>query len=871
MSARPAWAGSPTVLLISTGLVVGGGGAAAAAQFPRWPSDAGWGRYVQAPSTAVVVPIRVVRTSGEVDRPGRSTQSGGVGVISLTMVDGGPRPRIVVDYGKDVGGVPYFVVRSETGHPDLHASFSEGLQYLGPDGDGGQSMSSVGDLARADTLALSAPGHDTTGFIQGGERYEEISLTSVGTVTLSSVGIKFTAVRATPGDFRGWFDSSSDLLNRIWYDGAYTTQLDQLPAGTLPAAWRVVDGALTADGGNVGTLRTGSDWRDYNLSFRLQIQKGEAGWLVRSTSPTSGYLFFLDDSSDTEGAPNTLQEIVFGPSEYTSVADIPLPGPIRADSWHQVRTDAAGPHITTSIDGRQVASLDTDSLPPGASVYDAGTVGFMVPATQARFRDLTITAPDGHLLYANTLSRPSSLDAFSGPEITTPDPLPVVMDGAKRDRVVWSGDLGVAGPTVFDTTGTDGYIRESLRLLGSYQSANGESGADVPPTVPLGTFPESGYPYSTSYSMDEVVNIATYYLYTGDLAFVRSEWPMITRELGYNRSLVNQRGLMATDSTNGADWDYYDGDKTAEVTAYNDIYYQTLSDAATMAQALGLEAEAAQYLQEAASLRSAINRYLFDSSTDLYPVSDLQPGSVAQDGNALAVVAGVVPNGAGAKVLDALQHSLPSTPYGPLPFSADTGYRAAISPFVTNEELQALFAVGDTSSAMALLETVWGHMDTAGPDFTAADWEGVGANGRPDYAGFTSLAHGWSTGATADLTSDVLGVQPTSAGYRTWSLHPHPGVLAWVEGDVPTPRGPIAVRWAQARATQRFALEVERACRHQRDHVGHRAAHGGDGDGIGLARQREDRAGARHDDESGYHDCGPRAARRQDLPGPRGT
>jgi alpha-L-rhamnosidase len=227
-----------------------------------------------------------------------------------------------------------------------------------------------------------------------------------------------------------------------------------------------------------------------------------------------------------------------------------------------------------------------------------------------------------------------------------------------------------------------------------------------------------------------------------------------------------------------------------------------------MAQALGLKAEAGQYLGEAASLRSSINQYLFDPSTDVYPVSNLQPGSVAQDANALAVVAGVVPDGTGAKVLEALQRSLPSTPYGPLPFTADTGYRAAISPFVTNEELQALFAVGDTSSAMSLLETVWGHMDAPGPDYTATEWEGVGANGRPDYAGFTSLAHGWSTGATADLTADVLGVQPTSAGYRTWSVHPHPGSLAWVQGDVPTPRGPIAVRWAQGRVSQRFALEV---------------------------------------------------------------
>ena len=101
--------------------------------------------------------------------------------------------------------------------------------------------------------------------------------------------------------------------------------------------------------------------------------------------------------------------------------------------------------------------------------------------------------------------------------------------------------------------------------------------------------------------MDEVDNIATYYLYTGDLAFVRAEWPMITRELGYNQSLVDGRGLLVTDASDGKDWDYYDGAKSGEVTAYNDIYFETLTDAALLADALGMPAQAATYRQKGES------------------------------------------------------------------------------------------------------------------------------------------------------------------------------------------------------------------------------------------------------------------------------
>jgi alpha-L-rhamnosidase len=158
--------------------------------------------------------------------------------------------------------------------------------------------------------------------------------------------------------------------------------------------------------------------------------------------------------------------------------------------------------------------------------------------------------------------------------------------------------------------------------------------------------------------------------------------------------------------------------------------------------------------------------------------------------------------------LGALYKALPSSKFGPLPYSANAGYRVAVSPYVTDQEVQASFAAGDTGRAMSILRTTWGHMIAPGPDFTGADWELVGANGYPGFGSYTSLAHGWASGATADLSAYVLGVQPSSAGYRTWLVQPHPGSLSWVEGDVPTPIGTIAVRWAQEHATGRFALLV---------------------------------------------------------------
>jgi alpha-L-rhamnosidase len=792
----------------------------ATSQAPQWPAHPNWQQFVMAPSVADVEPTSVVSTSGDVTNADHLADPGAAGdVTTLTMAAGAATPTHVVDYGKDIGGIPYFVVRSQAGSPVLRSSFSEGRQYIGPLGDNAPSNTSAGDSSRVDTFTVTGTGKLTNGLIQGGERYEEIALTSPGSVTLSSVGIRFSAVRATEHDYRGWFASSSPALNQIWYDGAYTTQLDELPADSLPGAWHVVDGALVNDQGLGGILAGGAEWGDYTTSFEAQVVDGQAGWMVRARSSLSAYVFFLDDDADATGPSDTLQEYSFSPRGQTLIAKVHLRAQITPGSWHQVTTVVHGSDITTSLDGHRASRFSLTSLPPGAPSYENGSVGFFeYPGQEARFRDLDVSGPGGMTLFSDRLGRSAALADFRGPDVTSSDLLPVVMDGAKRDREVWSGDLGVEGPNVFYTTDSDEYVKDSLELLGSYQSVDGESGAQVPPTSHLGSFPENGATYSVSYSMDEVVNIASYYLYTGDLAFVRAEWPMITRELAYNRSLLDRHGLLATDSENGRDWDYYDGSKTGEVTAYNDIYYETLVDAASLAHDLGRRNQAADYRHEASALRSVINRYLWDPVTKLYALSNLVPDGVAQDANALAVLDGVADRGQDGSILSGLQKTLPTTPYGPLPFTATTGFMTAVSPFVTNEEVQADFVAGDTPTALSLLETLWGYMDSPGPDFSGADWELVGADGSPGFGSYTSLAHGWSSGPTADLSGYVLGVQPVSPGYRTWLVQPHPGTLSWVEGDVPTPHGTIAVRWAQQDTSGRFVLQL-RAPPHTRGTV----------------------------------------------------
>ena len=302
----------------------------------------------------------------------------------------------------------------ESGTPLLHSAYSEGLQYLGPQGDQTTPNSPTGDPNRFDDLIVDSSGTLTTGTIQGGERYERISLTSPGRVTLTSIGIRFTAVRATAKDYRGWFDSSSPELDRIWYDGAYTTQLDELPPDAAPSAWTIEGKALHAVMGTAGILRRGVDWSDYTMSFDTRVVDNQAGWLVRASSTSSGYLIALNHAASGTGTSNSLIEIALGPTEFASIGrwsspnrSMPRPG-----TTSRPRSQAA-PSRPPSTAARLPPSTPMH-CPPGLSVYGTGSVGFAELGSSADFRDLDVTSQTGATLYANSLSDRSALSDFIG-------------------------------------------------------------------------------------------------------------------------------------------------------------------------------------------------------------------------------------------------------------------------------------------------------------------------------------------------------------------------------------------------------------------------------------------------------------------------
>ena len=378
---------------------------------------------------------------------------------------------------------------------------------------------------------------------------------------------------------------------------------------------------------------------------------------------------------------------------------------------------------------------------------------------------------------------------------------PSVLDGAKRDRAIWSGDLGIEGQGIADTLGTNGdnYVKQSLLTLITSSPQGGGLNAD--------TLFRTG-PYSNSYSSWTLDAATEYYRNTGDTAFAQQVLPWLEGQLSYDAPLADSSGLIVVGSnistTNGGyDWDFYDGAKTGTVTAFNALYYRALTDVAYIEANLGNGAKAAAYSQTADQVRDAINANLLDPSTGTYYLSKSDHTTFAQDANALAVLFGIAPQADVRRILTALRTLW--GPHGSEPFSGTT-YSNLISPYITAFEVEADYLAGDTADAEHLIGLTWDQMiDPRNPFFTGTMWENIGPDGTATEAR-TSLSHGWASGPTPIMISDVLGVQANAPGYRTFSVTPHFGTLSWAAGAVPTPYGQIRVRWTHD--ARQFSLTV---------------------------------------------------------------
>lgn len=149
-----------------------------------------------------------------------------LGSVSLTSAQSG----VYYDFGLEVGGVATikFSVSSTDGNGALGIAFTEAKDWIGRVSD-----SSSGIYAREDGALyanFSSTGTNTYTMpveqLRGGFRYMTLFLdgaTSSVTINDVSLELSFQPTWSNLRAYQGYFHSNDDLLNKIWYSGAYVS------------------------------------------------------------------------------------------------------------------------------------------------------------------------------------------------------------------------------------------------------------------------------------------------------------------------------------------------------------------------------------------------------------------------------------------------------------------------------------------------------------------------------------------------------------------------------------------------------------------------------------------------------------------------
>lgn len=343
-----------------------------------------------------------------------------------------------------------------------------------------------------------------------------------------------------------------------------------------------------------------------------------------------------------------------------------------------------------------------------------------------------------------------------------------VWDASKRDRGRWMGDTDIIGRVVADVF-DDRYLMEDTldRLLGPApvkQHVNGIPG----------------------YSAFWFTGVTDYYRHTGAKEFLAREHDRMLQLLSFVDTEFDASGIYANTSKV---WLYVDwspdlnGDTPETRRATTLEYYRAYHEAAWLLHELGDETNSIKYAARAATIRETANKLLVDPTTGTY-------GDRWQT-NAAAVFGGVADPSQYPKIWDHVFSTVGHVKYNAY----------IISPYYNYYVIGAMARTGHRREALDWIRQYWGGMLTEG---ATSFWEGydpswykedfhssLQADNRSGY--FVSLAHGWSTGPTAWMMEELLGIQPTGAGFSTIDIRPDLAGLDWVKGSEPTPRGLVSV------------------------------------------------------------------------------
>ncbi|KAL8701531.1 MAG: hypothetical protein Q9201_004860 [Fulgogasparrea decipioides] len=347
----------------------------------------------------------------------------------------------------------------------------------------------------------------------------------------------------------------------------------------------------------------------------------------------------------------------------------------------------------------------------------------------------------------------------------------VTTDGAKRDRMAYPGDMAIAVPGIAISTYDMISVRTALDSLFIRQYADGSLPYAGPPMGYSGEF-------SDTYHLHTLLGVWNYILFTNDIPWLQSHWSAYLEAFEYSLAKVDLTGLFHVTSVH----DWLRPGMTGHNLEATGIMYYVMQNTFRLADEILKDPYAKAQFDRWKVIGQRMERgveLLWCEESGLYCDNVGRRGcggseeTLPQDGNSWAILSGVVANKTRRlEVSGNLRKRW--TKYG----APATEFPNVISPFASSFELLAHCAAGNHDAAVELTELMWGYM-LDGDGFTNSTCvEGYRVDGDIQYPAYwssarNSHAHGWSTGPTMVLLTEILGITLESPLGKTWTIEPH--------------------------------------------------------------------------------------------------
>lgn len=336
-----------------------------------------------------------------------------------------------------------------------------------------------------------------------------------------------------------------------------------------------------------------------------------------------------------------------------------------------------------------------------------------------------------------------------------------LLDGIKRDRLPWSGDLAMSLWVNAFTFGDQELVRRSLVALGR----EGIEEEDINGIV--------------DYSLWWIISQDQYQLYYDDKVHLETEWDRIKEALHVLKKRSTESGFLPIKED---DWIFIDWVDQEKWTALQILWWWAQTSGANLAERVG-EVQFAQQLRKSAeSLRNNLYEAAWNSDESVWLSSKDCETERTRHPNFLAVVSGL----ASKKQYSGIQRLLENNAVKPVG-----------TPYMAGFENMALGILGNTQNMLDQVKEYWGGMlDMGATTFWEAYDESLGEKeqysfyGRP-YA--KSLDHAWSSGPAAFLPAQIFGLKPLEDGWKRFTMNPNLGYLKWASVNVPTKYGDITL------------------------------------------------------------------------------